>query len=584
MTHIPYLILFNVFIGNYDDTDLKLAQKAVNITNRYYDLERVTYVVWSKDHSEDISYFLIQFNGPVELTSLFTHNDSVILHKMKHCEHQVVFFTATLEEFEEFISLMRQDITLHIRLVLVLKKPLSEPSELATFNGVAWQNNLADIVIIYKNQTNNKISVSTYFPYSNDACGNNIPVFLESNQNMFPNKFVNFNKCLIRISGRPHTFLVDLDVQNGTVTRFSGNDAVVLKIIMNSINASYEVFEIPAYGHNTNGTTTGGFNDLINNRTDILIPSGVLNLDRYSVLLPSHGYFDPRIRWIGPKRRAIYQWVKLIIPFFNNLTPLLFLAFLAFVFVAILIRRQVLPRTYKGGSICFQAFSVLVGQVVAESKVPLLNNMFLIWNWFCFILRIAYQGVLVKSLHQTILEPKFDVLSEAVAQMNIYGGLRGFFEYYKDTPIEKRFTVMPRKDFFIYLNRTADGERFLLISDSYLIHRVRRSIQILDEPVSSSLSCLYMRPGWPAAPTINSIIVRLLEAGITKKIYYMGNVASDEEMYNNEYRHLSMSIVGSCFLVMSFMWLICSIIFGLEIAYHRYTCNRMPRGKQIVSK
>ncbi|XP_075973587.1 uncharacterized protein LOC142974901 [Anticarsia gemmatalis] len=578
-----FFIIFSVIIkivSATNDTDSKLIDEAVRVTNKYYERQFVTSVVWDGHDPDGVNEFLAKYRGCVLITPMFVNVNDIIHTKQVAGYERTIFFASKSNKFEKFMNLINQKLRSPIRLILVYKHFISDIAELSAFTEIAWKNNLADIVIISK-KINNEISFSTYFPYNNGVCGNFIPVKLKRKENMFPKKFNNFNKCPIRASGLLIHPFVDVVIENGTVTKLDGYDGIALTLIRDTINATLEfkeVSEASKSGFSTNGTASSIFYDLMYNKSDILIPAGILTLGRYSVTQTSHIYHDVEIRWIGPKRREIYHWIKILMPFLDTTTPFLCLAFTLFVITAVLISRQKQPEEHKKRSMCFLTYTLLLGQTTKRlTKVPLFNVFFLLWIWFCFIVRIEYQGDLVESLQNQILEAPFESLAEAIKEVDGFGGTEVVLDFYRDTHLEDGYKILALTEINAYVHRIADGERFLLATDTFFVKRILNSIQILGAQISTTWTCFYMRRGWPAASYIDSIILRLEETGLLEKIHSMDDdefVEDSEEEQDTRAHALDMTILSACLYGLGFMWMLCSIILVLEMIYHKLSRKR----------
>ncbi|CAB3229909.1 unnamed protein product [Arctia plantaginis] len=577
------------------NTRYELVESAVEITSKYYEHQSVTSVIWTDNNSEEISIFLRKYEGSVVITPLFHNNTNVIFETVKTFGYsQTIFFTSEPDTFEKFISLVNKYVKYHIKLVLILEKPISELMDLLVFTRIAWRNGLVNIVILCKNY-NDEMIISTYCPYSNGMCDNDLPIKINTGQNMFPNKFLNFNKCPIRLRALPFLPYADpddIDTENGIITRIGGYDGITLSHIAQYLNATLDVklaIKNEGQWNNTYGTfiegrATGGFSDLVYNKADILIPAGMLTLSRYAAAQASHIYHTLDIRWIGPKRREMHDGIKLMLPFMTVITPVLYLTYAVFVSVAVLIRKRKNGNVDKKKSISYQAFALLLGQTINyETKILLLNSLFLIWIWFCFLIRIAYQGELVQFLQTELLEPPFTTIEEAVTRVNGFGGSATIIEHYRDTPLEQNFKILGLLDLLKCLEHIGRGARFLLATDTFFIGHNRYSYQILDTQVSSASACLFMRRGWPAAELVDSVINRLVESGIVEKIRYNNIVTLHQEVNKNEMVHpLDMTMLCACFYGLACMGVLCFAIFLCEIIYYKYECFTCKRKQLLI--
>ncbi|XP_026753533.1 uncharacterized protein LOC113513747 [Galleria mellonella] len=171
-------------------------------------------------------------------------------------------------------------------------------------------------------------------------------------------------------------------------------------------------------------------------------------------------------------------------------------------------------------NILIDSYSIFIGQEAKfETKSSLINSLFIMWVWFCVILRLVIQGDLTSGLQNTLLEPPMSSMEDAIKQVDGYGGGEIFKNMFKGTRLEKDYKIVSLDDTYIYLNNLVQGQRFILLTDKVAVNLVNigTDFQFIGPTSFSIVACYYIRPGWPAAKRINNLIQRVIEVGFIIK-------------------------------------------------------------------
>ncbi|XP_026724852.1 uncharacterized protein LOC113491864 [Trichoplusia ni] len=561
-------LLLKIFFFNCSARNL--VENAVFVSRQYYEHHFATTVVWSED-SEYVDDFLMNFPGTVVLKPLLNNYDDAIRNSNDTGFEQTVFFASSFRDYENFMKIIDEFIRYPILFILVIESSI-EQSDLWKYIKVTWENDQGDIVIISADKAGN-VTLSTFFPYSDETCENYNPVILKPNDNLFPNKFNNFYQCPVRASVMqlmPKTHIIR---SNENVTTVGGYDGSIFMIILDKMNATLDVTSVDnhqAYGAFVNGSLVGSISELVSERADILIPSGILTRRRYLVAFASHIYHTIDIRWIGPRRREVYNWLKVLIPDNTQVSPFQAIVCVAFLVMTIIIHRLKRHLTHRNSCILLHVFLIFLGQSTKfETKSTLLNSFLSLWIWSCFIVRIEYQGDLYQSMQTVSLEEPFRSVDEAITQVDGFGGMDVFLDFYRDIHLASNYKIIPLLDNIKYIQRIFEGERFLLVTDMVSVPQaILNRIQVLKDHKSTANTCYYMRPGWPAAKNVDHIILSLVEGGF---IEYLLSKTDREwkipRFQDEEVKPvgLSLTTLWTCFQGLIIMWLVCSLVLIFEI-------------------
>ncbi|XP_004932607.1 uncharacterized protein LOC101744769 [Bombyx mori] len=571
MKILPFLLTISVTsCMSYN----KLLKKAASVCDSVFYHEYVTSVVWMRTEPEDITLFLQHFHGSAVIVPLDYQNMKAVSELNKATGFkQTVLFAVSVEEFILFITTLNLDLIVPIRMVLVLTTQLTD---LAMITKEAWKHDLAEIIIISKDE-NEEIRLTTYFPYKNGICGDYTPHSISNEKELFPEKFKNLHGCPIKVTLLNFLPYVGLQKVNGTITFIFGIDGSVFILLIKELNAIMDIVSSTDHGGMgvfVNGSWKGSFGDIVRREADIFAPAGIITQKRFSVAQMSHTYETLNIHWCAPPRREIYAWAKVLLPFLTNITPFLVLAFTVFVITIVLVKRSKLHGIKSNKNVFLQSFMIFLGQGVKfETKSSVINSFFVAWLWFCLIVRIAYQGDLVNGLQKKIYEPPFESVEQALQELDGYGGTELFREYYAGSPIADNYQVIKIGDLPRYIRDVIAGKRFLIATD-ILMHQYAKKFQILQEPLTHSPTCLFMRPGWPVSRRVDVIIIRAIEAGLVQKIiydfHYTVRLRRHEKEEETGTRPLGMSTMFACYYGLILLWIFSFVIFLFEVLYYNW--------------
>lgn len=573
MTTLKVLLLLPLIFTECTATS-KLIEKAIFVSNQYYQHHFATTVVWSENDSSYVEEYLRNFPGCVVLKPLRTDQDDNTINLFNEVFgfRQTIFFASNIHDYENFMKVINEILRYPILFILVLESAVEGSAELKEYIKVTWDNDQGDIVIISADNSN-EVTLSTFYPYSSGICRNYDPVVLKQDDDLFPAKFDNFHQCPVRAIVMQLFPYAQVVRDNGIIVGIDGHDGAIFMTILNKLNASLQVVavdNIKPFGERVNRTVTSSISDLAMDKADILIPSFILNQKRYSKAYASHVSHTIDIRWIGPPRRNVLSWFKILVPDKSRVSPIHGVICVLFVTVSLFIQKLKKHLTSYDNHVLIHSFLIFLGQPTKfESKSSLLNYIFALWIWGCFIVRIEYQGDLFESMQRTSLEEPFASVDDAVTRVDNFGGMEVFHDLYKDSHLSKNYKILQLDENSRYIQRILDGERFLLVTDMVMVSQaVKNKIQILNDRRSTANICFFMRPGWPAAKSVDNIILDLVEGGfidyLLRKHEHEWNIKLSFSE-DPKPKALSISILGTCFWGLAVMWAICLLILVIEI-------------------
>ncbi|XP_022128738.2 uncharacterized protein LOC111002808 [Pieris rapae] len=491
------LLLLALIIVIKHSTSADVHNTAAFIANKEFSSNYPTTVVWWETAPENIHHFTTVYKGLVVTLSFKYKNVNETVSTREFVYDQTVIYVKHVEEFSLILKMLKLSLE-PIQLILVLIEV--NHSKITELIQVAWKNEVAQIIIVTTNRKK-EINLYTFNPYTPGDCGNITPVEVPVHvPRFFIRKFLNFNKCPFTLSAHTSLPYIKVIKENDKII-LSGFESDVINLIVERLNATLIVIsnEEQERDNIANDSLKVGFSDLISKVADVMLPAVFVNEKRYSVALTTYTYNDLTIVWIAPKQRVIYAWAKLILPFISRITPLIILTFISFIAVVRLILRFGRYHELKEKTVIFQSFTIGL-QTKFETKCWLRNTVYVLWVWYCFLIRIAYQGDLINGLHKVILEPPIRTVNDGLQNLNEVVASAAIQELYKNTSLEEQFNVLAKpSDSEVYLKKIVDGARILLAEDFVTVksHGYLDKVQFLEESVIRLPACFFVRARWP---------------------------------------------------------------------------------------
>ncbi|XP_045514971.1 uncharacterized protein LOC123708337 [Pieris brassicae] len=582
------LLALIIVIKHFSSTEVH--KTAAVIANQEFSPNYPTTVIWWETAPENIHHFTKEYKGLVVTLSLNYTNENETLTR-EFVYDQTVIYVKHVEEFSLILKMVKPSLE-PIQLILVLIEV--NESRITNLIQVAWKNEVAQIIIVTTNKKKD-INLYTFIPYTPGDCGNITPVEVPINAPSFSiRKFINFNKCPLTLSAHTSMPYIKVIKENDKII-LSGFESDVINLIVERLNASLVVISNEGQERDNiaNDSLKVGFSDLISKDADVMLPAVFVNEKRYSVALTTYTYNDLTIVWIAPKQRVIYAWANLILPFISRITPLIILTFISFIAVVKLIIRFGRYHEFKEKTVIFQSFTILLGlQTKFETKCWLNNTVHVLWVWYCFLIRIAYQGDLINGLHKVILEPPIRTVNDGLQNLDKVVASAAIQELYKNTSLEEQFNVLAKpSDSEVYLKKIVDEARILLAEDfvSVKSHGYSEMVQFLEESVIRFPACLFVRARWPGVDEFRRKIMEFHQHGFFGYYYYQNKARHYRRYERNHGLHikeqntepLTIVSLSSLFYGLLMAYFICFIVFCMEIIWFK---TKATRENPIVKK
>ncbi|XP_045780826.1 uncharacterized protein LOC123877935 [Maniola jurtina] len=396
---------------------------------------------------------------------------------------------------------------------------------------------------------------------------------------LYPEKLKNFFGCPLIVSTFEQPPFMYL---NNDTMEPSGGDGDVIKLVAKVLNATLEI-KTPIEGNDAGAyehdNWTGSLGDVFNDRVHVSICSLPVTANMYGNFTISFIYNSMDIVWTAQLPAIKPAWQKLLIPFETNLRIALFFIFVGVVILNAFTKsstwrkiRQVVKISPIRYNLLFYSWALFLAIPILRvpKKRPLLLIVYT-WIWFCFIVRNAYQSVLIRSLKNENYENFLSDFESVLKSKKPYGGLATFREYYKDEPvIYKNWILLDYDEATDKLDRiSGESTDFVLainkeiVVENLIAHNGLRQLQILPEKIVNSPTVMYFKKHSVLTQTVDHVLSISVEAGLTQftySRYVKHKKLLFKRQVKNKRKSLTFNNFKACMFLMGFGWGL-SIIF-----------------------
>ncbi|XP_023952569.2 uncharacterized protein LOC112056378 [Bicyclus anynana] len=437
----------------------------------------------------------------------------------------------------------------------------------------------------------NELMAFSYKIVLPDKCINSEPFALNITEcssddcfkNLYPEKLKNFFKCPLIISTfeqPPFMYLNNITMEP------SGGDGDIVKLVANVLNATLEI-KTPIEGNDAGlfryNNWTGSLGDVYNDRVHVSVCSLPVTANKYGNFQISFIYNYMDIVWTAQLPPFKPSWQKLLSPYQTDLRIALFFMFVGIVCVNAFtnssmwrnIRRVVKMRPIRS-SLLFYSWALFLAMPIM--KMPRRRPLLLVvytWIWFCFVVKNAYQSVLIRSLKNDIYEDFFSDFESVVKNKLPYGGLATLREYYIDEPlIYKNWIALDYDDAKDTLDRISnESTDFVLamnreiIIEHLIVHNTRR-LQLLPEKIVNSPTVMYFKKHSVLTQPVSHVLSICVEAGLTQRTYrnYISHKKQlfSQRLVKGQRKPLTFDNFRACMILIVFGWCLSTIFFAAE--------------------
>lgn len=407
-------------------------------------------------------------------------------------------------------------------------------------------------------------------------------------KNAYPEKYSNFYGCEIIVSTFEQKPIMHIDLDSNTT---AGEDGDLLKLLMKTINASLTISIPPnkVWGTYKNQSWTGSLGDVYNRKVNFSMTSAPLTLTRYNHFQISVPYGFMDIVWVAKWPQLKKTWAQIINPFSLGLRILLLLIFVIIATVHVFSKtkkwnkiRKILKIGPPRSNPLFYSWLICLGNPVLKlpSKPALLTITYL-FIWFCLVIRNIYQAILISSLKLKIYEDNLLTIYDVLKTDKKFGGTASLKEYFEGNPeIYDNYVEIQMDDVDSLLEAIEDETlKFVVAVNIKPVLRhlgyfhESQTLYIIPEKIVSSPTVLYFKKYSSLGSSLDKLLIRTMESGITDRLYkrYVeANRKLSEQTQNDIPVALNMENFTGTFLLILLGWIYSTIVFAMELIYKQY--------------
>ncbi|KAJ8717411.1 hypothetical protein PYW08_005810 [Mythimna loreyi] len=551
---------------------------ALGVANYNFNYRQSTVILYQNIDDKLVTDFLKAYKGIVMIES-----------RQADPAKQVVIFVDSYQSFMKLLSLLKPDLRGRnlfnggAKFLIIIK---SNPKKLKHIISILWSFYVADVIIITKDNQS-EVAMYTFYPYKNHLnCQNTEPVLINywnpdmSFYDMYPDKMSNMHECPLYISTNKiysqggSDRKVPLQIIKKAIVR-------LLRDIMNftPIMTARDYISIDS---DRAKNWSDSLNDVISGFANISTCTIPLGVDRLGLLDYSMPYFRIRIAWLAPPVAPGPMWWRLLSPLNGYLwLILLVVTFLVIALPFVLKFKRIkrfCNRYFKNfdkvQGAAFRVWGAMLGQTIRVAPRRFRDFYIVgLWLWFTFVVRNAYQSVLIGALKTDTLTGNFINLKETLDNGYKFGGRAGIYSHFEfDDLIRDGFEIIPEAKFDDMFRDVLDGKKKFVLATSLEYAFAYCAVQgkkenecghILPDSILTVPLVVWMRMYSPFVRPLMTWLPRLIECGLLEKDVAIKT--SYAPTINSDPSPLTQHQTLSCFLCLAFGCLVSLTIFILEI-------------------
>lgn len=307
-------------------------------------------------------------------------------------------------------------------LIMILEESFKKTQEI--FN-LLWKKRIINANVIFTQ--NNKTFVQTFFPFNDIKCNDTSQVNIrvsknEKNANFFPQKLKNLRNCSIRAGvtqNKPYIFKKE---SKGKI-KLSGREIDLVNALSAALNFNVNFVYVNDSGAlHANGTSTGTFKMLIEDKVDLIVGNNNLKPNRLKFIENTTPYITSQITFLIPPGQQLTSFESLFSPlrFKVWICILVYFAFGSIV-IFIIKRRSKCDQNFVFGANVKDPYMNMLNAIFGGSQeveprgnfARFLLMMFLV---FCLVMRTLYCGSLYRFLQSDIHHHEVESIDEMLAK------------------------------------------------------------------------------------------------------------------------------------------------------------------------
>jgi len=480
-------------------------------------------------------------------------------------------------------------------------------------SNITFKDTVVDSAIPEGNKSEIDIQLFSWFPYTSPTHCDKLAeaVLLDRwnsdgefvlKVNLFPEKVPKtFHKCSTKII----SFIFPPAVMENSEKLYTGLEVKFVDLIFKRLNLTAEYIVSPNTKDNFYPLFAESIQQLEPASSDIAIGSLPFHASIFGIAEATIPYLNIRVTWYVPCPKPISCWTS-IYKIFGSIVWACFgavaiLAVIVMWFVAKFdMQINVLESpNYKTIMYCiYNIWAIITGVSVPQKPISLsLRIFFIAWVWYSFAMTTVYQAYFIGFLVNPGFEKSITTLNELLESGIEYGypGNNGGLHLSDPTRDIIRKNRKACKTIYKCLQRVIERKDFATIFDSFhaeyfttrlLFHNIHVQVCTLEEDILLFRVSMYMTKGNPLLHRINTIIARILEAGLYRKWqkdFLSSSRLNDHpiddddtnfsdfatEELNTDYSTLSLMHLQVVFYVLLIGQIVSTFVFLAEVLYSR---------------
>lgn len=570
-------------------TQEQIIKCAIEIANSNFKFRKET-VIWFKDvEIALVNKFINSYNGTVMVES-----------KDAELTRQVVVIVESFQSFMKMLSKLKPDLKGKsllnggARFLILL---FSNRKKIDRINSILWSYFVTEAVVVTKGNGNN-ILLYTYYPYKNHLnCRNTEPTLIgiwnetSKLKNLYPDKMRNMNECPLYISTNkikcpPAEKKIPLEIIKKSIVKLLRDIMNFTPIISVKDYISIDTIRAKNWSDSLSDVISG-----VANISTCTIP---LDIDKLGLLDYSAPYFRMRLLWFAPPITPGPGWWRLISPLNGYLWLILLITtfFVNALPYAMKIKpinqfcwRYLRNATKLRGTV-FRIWGVLMGQPVYLAPKRFRDFYIIgLWIWFTFVVRSAYQSVLIGALKTEAVEGDYADLKDMIRAGYQIGGRSGIYSHFEYDPvIKERFEVIPDAEFDDLFRDILEGRKKFVLATSleyayaFCISRGKKEkecVHLLPDSIMSVPLGVWMKEHSPYKRSLSTWLPRLIESGLLERDSEIKSarccpISSDPTPLTDHQ-------ITSCIVCLCLGYIVSFIVFIAEICKFKADKYRMEK-------
>ncbi|KPJ03234.1 hypothetical protein RR46_06390 [Papilio xuthus] len=321
--------------------------------------------------------------------------------------------------------------------------------------------------------------------------------------------------------------------------------------------------------------------DVIAGVTNVSTCSISIGVEKLALLDYSFPYFRMRIVWLAPPTRPGHVWLRLLSPLNGYMWLILLILIILLKTIFCILKMKSIEKfshrhfigINKLKGVALRMWGVMVGQPVKVSPKRFRDFYIVgLWILFTFVVRSAYQSVLIGALKTETVVGNYASLQDAYEHGYKFGGRAGMLLYFEHDPqILEEFEIVPEIRFEEVFNQVLEGKRKFVFATSleyawaYCLSRGIMEDEcghVLSDSIMTVPLVVWMKKNSPFLEILSTMLQRFLESGLleinTKPVTRVASQTSSDPT------PLTRNQTLSCFLCLLAGYTLSLLIFFFE--------------------